>query len=531
MLSFIRSLYLLLILQASVPGTSGIIEGKVCEIETCRPISGARLVVRDAEIQGRARTTITDLSGTFRFPQLPPGRYFLQVEADNHALVSVLSPLTLRDGVAIEPLNIEMRTQGTISGRALDENGEPLTAAHVEAMAFRPQGNYRMLVPAGRGETDDRGEFRISGLNPGEYFVRVSPPWSQVIRDTYPAFYYPNTTDPAAAVRLVIAGGAEITGIEPKLTTRGVTVRGRITYGKDDGRGFVALLLERSPSVFVVPWLNPNTIDLTTDEFEIRSVAPGSYDLYILTRRAPPISSEWVRVPLEVGDKDIDNIAVPVIPAGSITGRVTVTSDAVEVESVNFGAIRLSAAAGEVVPSSPDAFAIGQVAKDGTFQLPRVSEMKLFLSQQRFADNWFVSSVRFDGSDALASGFSVAPGTQHTLDITVSNASGTLTGVVRDRQDNPVPAARIVLLPDVSMRSNPTLVRTGVAIERGEFTIETVPPGEYTVIALPDEDEFTPAVLRVQESVEKYERFGKHVHIGARETTRAELTVAPVDRN
>jgi hypothetical protein len=98
---------------------------------------------------------------------------------------------------------------------------------------------------------------------------------------------------------------------------------------------------------------------------------------------------------------------------------------------------------------------------------------------------------------------------------------------VKDRQDKPVPAGRIALLPEHSRRNNPYLVRTGVAIERGDYTIETIPPGEYTAIAFPDEDQFTPAFLRDLESVEKYERYGQPVHIGATAVTRLDLTVAP----
>src|SRR5262249_20466453 len=116
------------------------------------------------------------------------------------------------------------------------------------------------------------------------------------------------------------------------------------------------------------------------------------------------------------------------------------------------------------------------------------------------------------------------------LEIVLSNASGSFAGVIKDRDEKPVPAGRIALLPEVSRRNNPFLVRTGVAIERGEFMIETLIPGEYIAIALPDEDQFTPAFLRDLPSIEKYERFGQHVHIGAGETTRMDLTVAPTEQ-
>ena len=147
-------------------------------------------------------------------------------------------------------------------------------------------------------------------------------------------------------------------------------------------------------------------------------------------------------------------------------------------------------------------------------------------SLRDFLISYLTSSGKFYDPDRC---FSTTPGKESNLEVVISNAGGTLVGVIKDQQDKPVPAGRVVLLPELSRRSNPFLVRTGAAIERGEFTIETIPPGEYTAIAFPDEDQFTPAFLRDMQTVEKYERFGQRVHIEAREPTRMDLTVATVE--
>ena len=129
----------------------------------------------------------------------------------------------------------------------------------------------------------------------------------------------------------------------------------------------------------------------------------------------------------------------------------------------------------------------------------------------------------------MAAGFTPTPGKESILEVVVSNAAGAFAGIIKDRQDKPLPGGRLLLLPEPSLRSNSQLVRTAVAVERGEFSLETIPPGEYTAIAFPDEDQYTPAYIR--EAGEKYERFGQHIHIAAHETTRADLTVAPVELN
>jgi hypothetical protein len=60
---------------------------------------------------------------------------------------------------------------GIISGRVLDEDGEPLPWAQVSALRevyFRGKRKLSLeaLVP-----TNDLGEYRLFGLKPGRYFV------------------------------------------------------------------------------------------------------------------------------------------------------------------------------------------------------------------------------------------------------------------------------------------------------------------------------------------------------------------------
>jgi len=326
-----------------------------------------------------------------------------------------------------------------------------------------------------------------------------------------------------------VAAGSEIAGIDPRLPSRGVKVSGQIVRPQADTSHAVLFLMLRSPSVFVLPSLSQNQVDQTKDDFELRGVSPGSYYLYVISRPDLGERSEWVRFPLEVGDKDIENLTLHVIPAGSIKGRITFANDASDTETLDLSKITLDASAVDWVPGSPRTGAKAQVNKGGEFEFRHLSEMRLFLRNQNLPDKWFLSAVRFDGTDVVTTGFSTTPGKESNLEVVISNAGGTLVGVIKDQQDKPVPAGRVVLLPELSRRSNPFLVRTGVAIERGEFTIETIPPGEYTAIAFPDEDQFTPAFLRDMQTVEKYERFGQRVHIEAREPTRMDLTVATVE--
>ena len=77
-----------------------------------------------------------------------------------------------------------------ISGRMLDEFGDPVTDAMVSAMRSVWSNGRRRLQPAGRmAMTNDLGQFRIYGLPAGDYYV------SAALRDT-------------AAMEMSMMGGA-----------------------------------------------------------------------------------------------------------------------------------------------------------------------------------------------------------------------------------------------------------------------------------------------------------------------------------
>ena len=79
--------------------------------------------------------------------------------------------------------SLHLQKGGVIAGRVLDVNGEPMADARVMALrridsnpAARGGVAPRLMPAPGQGQqTNDIGEFRVSGLAPGEYFIAASP--------------------------------------------------------------------------------------------------------------------------------------------------------------------------------------------------------------------------------------------------------------------------------------------------------------------------------------------------------------------
>jgi hypothetical protein len=165
------------------------ISGVVTDAITGRPLAGALVTLgMDVRANGQALRPppvgrqATDDKGRFVFRYLPASdAYFLNASmlgyadggygktpGSNVALHVVLTP-----GQWFSRANIELWKPGAITGRVLDEHGDPVVGVFVRVL--------RKLLVAGRPQlaagivttTDDRGVYRLAGLSPGTYLVHV----------------------------------------------------------------------------------------------------------------------------------------------------------------------------------------------------------------------------------------------------------------------------------------------------------------------------------------------------------------------
>ena len=531
--------WLLLPITLLAQGAAGSIQGIVCEIKTCTPIDGAQVSLLQPGNDVPVKTMRTDVSGEFGFFDLQPGTYIVRAQADNFIRRTAGPSAVIANGERIENIKVELWALGTISGAAFYENGEPVTGVRVEALAERLNSPFLVLdrmvaIPQASVTTDNQGAFRISGLDAYEYYVRVIPPDNRADGKSYPTTYYPATTNPENAVKVFAAPRTKSEGINIRLIPGGVTLRGRFVSRSDAPARAVPVLIARSPAVLVAPSLQARNLDSlnsteTETPFEIRGVPPGSYYLYGVT--SDGISgAQWVRTAIEVGSEDVNDITIVLSTPGTIKGRVRTASDATDADKLDFSRLTFGVAFAELTMAFVSDAPTARLNKAGEFQFERLPEANVFLRPSYLDDGWFISEMQLDGQDVMGSGFSSRPARESVLEVTISNAGGVITGIIKDRQDKPLGTGRFVLLPGPRLRANPFLLKTGVANVNGEFTIDAICPGNYTLLGFPDEDEFTPAFLRNRDLLERYEAFGKPVSVGAGQTIRADVTVVPQAR-
>src|SRR5262245_6865209 len=162
------------------PAPTGRISGRVTTADSGRPVKRARVFVTAAELPG-GRGVLTDDAGLFDLTELPAGRYTLTVSKSGFVSLSygqrrplqAGTPLQLGDGQELKGVEFRLPRGGVISGRVMDEDGEPVPGAVVRVMRYQYMQGDRRLTPAGTGQTDDRGQYRVWGLMPGDYYVNA----------------------------------------------------------------------------------------------------------------------------------------------------------------------------------------------------------------------------------------------------------------------------------------------------------------------------------------------------------------------
>jgi hypothetical protein len=333
-------------------GATGSIQGIVCEVKTCKPIDGVQVWLVHSGSEVPVKTMRTDVSGEFGFLDLQPGTYMVRAGADNFITHSGAPSAVITNGERIENVKLELTALGTISGTVFEENSGPLAGARVEVLARLLNSPFVVLdrmvaVPQASVITDNQGDFRISGLDAYEYYVRVIPRDNREDGKAYPTTYYPATTDPEHAVKVFAAPGSESNGINIRLIPGGVTLRGRFVSQSNEPARVVPLLIPRSPTVLVAPSLqvrNRDSINTTETEtpFEIRGVPQGSYYIYGVTSDGGIGGPQWVRTAIDVGTENVNDITIVLSTPGTIKGRLRIAFDAADADQFDFSKLTFS---------------------------------------------------------------------------------------------------------------------------------------------------------------------------------------------
>src|SRR5271165_222554 len=497
---FLLSSWLLATAQDATPPEpkAASISGLVVKEPGSQPIKKVlvQLVAEDRK-SGNNRTAATDTDGHFVIDNVDPGRYRLFLEKTGFVSVTPRGhkaddySLSVSPGQAITDLSFQMLPTAIITGRVLDEDGEPMGGVAVGAQRKKPgKGPQRETVGVER--TNDLGEYRLSGLFPGQYSIVALPPpdardyenshehgpeeAAEVKPDTrYLPTYYPGTTDGTQASPITLHAGDEMPISLTLVPSRTYRVRGMLTGVSPGQKPMVELVAKTGDAI------RPG--DIKPDgQFEIVGVAPGSYIARAFS--GSEAQGESARSEVTVVAADVDGVKLVPVQPFTLSGHLRFEGQLPK-DFTNFSVYLQPK--GE---SEDQGFFIDMgggrnapLDRAGNFHWTNVNpgDYVVYLTGGDGTDH-FVKSVTL-GTHSADAGFRVSG--PATLEVVVSSKGATVEGVVVDK-DQPAPNVAVVAVPEEKCRGLRDRFGVGSTDQSGRFVIKNLAPGSYTVFAWQD---------------------------------------------
>jgi hypothetical protein len=336
--------------------------------------------------------------------------------------------------------------------------------------------------------------------------------------------YYPGTADPQAAAPVEVRPGTDLGGVDFTLArvamrkVRGIVVDG--TPGQPATSAAV-MLVPRNASV-TGPLPGRPSSDGT---FEIPGVLPGSYFLAATAR--VNAGGNGIRImgggiPVEIGGSDLDRLALVLLPAADIAGRVTVEGLRDTAADDLHPTVTLKSDLAGIPGRLPQMYA--QFSDGKQFVVNDVFEGDYQVQLTGLPPGTYAKSIRFGSVDVLNGGLRIDPRARDRLEIILGANSGVLDGIVVNKNREPIANAPVALVPDAAHRQRADLYRSTSTDEFGHFRLQGIPPGDFALFAWEDIED---GLWRDPEFIQRNEASGKSVRIveGGRENI--EITAIP----
>ena len=513
---------------------TGRIRGRVVANDTGTAVRRAQVRISSLDIG--SKTAFTDAQGRYEFRDLPVGRFTVSVSKSGFVTMQYGQarpfepgrPIELAEAQAMEKADVALPRGSVVSGRILDEFGEPVADATVAAMRMQFTMGKRRLVASGRNSmTNDLGQFRLFGLPPGEYYVSVTVrsfdsmfmdmmgggpggPTGSNTTSGYAATYFPGTPNPGAAQRISLAVGQEVANADIQMQpVRLARISGNAV--SSDGKPMSGAMVMLMPTMKDATNFMPGGTSTTDKDgnFTVSGVAPGEYTVQVQSLAAimsaathamalmgaeagtapPPaqrMEPEFAIAAVTVAGEDITGLTISGARGARARGRVVFEGGA---KPENVTSLRLIATPTDfdAVSITASAFGMAGVKENGTFEIEGLVGGRVF----RFMDppkGWFLKRVTHESDDVTDKGYAFKPGEEvEGFDIVMTTRSQPVSGTVTNDKGEPAKDYTVVVFPEDPQQWMTTTSRTHASSrpdQQGQFRIAELPPGAYLAIAV-----------------------------------------------
>jgi protocatechuate 3,4-dioxygenase beta subunit len=501
------------------PATQIAVTGRVVAAETGDPVPNVRVTV--SQPGAGEPVVLTDADGRFRL-SVPTGVTRIVASKTGFAPESA----AIREG---EPAQIRLRRAASISGRIIDELGEPVVDARVVVEpASRQPGTSSSAKFA---ETDDHGEYRVGGFGTGTFLVSVTTIGANAtFRENRGGFefasgtlktYFPRSTtaadarpvhldvgDDRTSIDIVVpasqSGGSpfSIVGGRPPGTTVAdhpatdpAVIRGQVV--DRDGRGlahaFVRLFPEGLPGALRAGRADADGrfefADLAAGRFRVSAYVPGYATPPGNTLVAPAFAIQGSGPSVTLAPAQLrDGLVITLARLGVIAGRVLdELGDPIEGARVQLLQVKFQAGRRRLVQADVAAHLTNDRGEYRLHDLP----------EGRYIVSALIGSLSSaDVPDYTRSYFPGTPNPSEAQFVTLADVdrigvdvalARTRTALVRgrilDAAGEPSTGGQVELRPSARSAAAIGIPVGARLLADGVFEFPNVPPGEYVIVA------------------------------------------------
>jgi uncharacterized protein (DUF736 family) len=495
---------------------SGSVSGRVVDLDTNAPVSGVTVGSRNI---GYA-TSGPDGRYTVRGVAPGPATIFVQESNGGYLDMSLTAPrhVVVSAGREITNVDFRVRLDGTISGRVVDENDQPIGGIQVIAV-YREYtvgfGNRAQEISAdhlsysaARGvTTDDRGRYAItSGVFAGRaYWILAYSPTKygnaiadvpadiQSRRHVLRATYFPNADRLSDALPIVLHSMEHRENVDIRMpSSPSYCIDATLRAGGSGAQMRFTLADEeiyRLGSPFQATAGQRTGESGADGRIRVCDLYPGQFQLaaYRLPANGNPNSDppEYVGAQsVTITNGDVKDVVLEALPPVAVTGAVVWDStppDGPGPSSINIRIQPTNVPIRRQQLPVPGAFSVVVPASYTSFR--DSYSLTVFGLDAPF----YIKDVTYGGSSILRKSFLPAAGPAE-LRVVMAHDAGRITVKVADENGNPAPRSSVLILP-ANAQSEADLsaaMFASTADDNGLCVLNGIPPGTYFALATND---------------------------------------------